>query len=239
MGPNPGNARAHHPSGRARGWAWWLLLPLGAVAVVLVVLLVGNVVTGNGATLWPARDPITRTCPTVDDNASTLTVDDRVHNGGLSYPLLEGRWWEPEVNPDVPFGRGVTEQFAETEVKFLGSWGASVVVGELSAGDGFFTPRDGAERLVSCVIGIFYRDALIARTDQRNAALKVDGHDGWLIRTHLTFDLSDIGAKGERLTVIVVDLPDNRSGVFLTSVPDNAPELLRDADTAQAGLRVD
>lgn len=209
------------------------------VALVLVVLLVTNVVTGGGVTLRPGGDPVLRSCPTADADDPELSVDDRVHNAGVSYPTLEGRWWEPEVVPDFPFGLGVTEQFAETETKFLGSWGASVIVGELASGDGFFTPHDGAERIVGCVTGIFYRDALIERADARNMATSVDGHDAWLIQTHLTFELDDIEAKGERLTVIVIELPSNRTGIFLSSVPDNASELLADADAAQAGLHID
>ena len=121
----------------------------------------------------------------------------------------------------------------------MGSWGASVIVGELASGDGFFTAHDGAERIVDCGTGIFYRDALIERADARNMAISVDGRDAWLIQTHLTFDLDDVKAKGERLTVIVIDLPRNRTGIFLSSVPDNAPELVADADAAQRGLHID
>lgn len=226
------------PRPRRRG----LLVALagaGGVALVLVVLLVTNIVTGGGVTLRPGGDPVLRSCPTADADDPELSIDDRVHNAGMSYPLLEGRWWEPEVVPDFPFGLGVTEQFAETETKFLGSWGASVIVGELASGDGFFTPHDGAERIVGCVTGIFYRDALIERADAQNMATSVDGRDAWLIQTHLTFNLDDIKARGERLTVIVIDLPSNRTGVFLSSVPDNAPELVAEADTAQRGLHID
>lgn len=224
--------------GRSRGLRV-LLIGSSAVALVLVVLLVSNLVTGGGVTLRPGGDPVLRSCPTADAEDPTLSIDDRVHNAGVSYPLLEGRWWEPEVVPEFPFGQGVTEQFAETETKFLGSWGASVIIGELASGDGFFTPRDGAERIVSCVTGIFYRDALIDRIDAQNKEAEVDGRDAWLIQTHLTFDLSDINARGERLTVIIIDLPNSRTGIFLNSVPDNAPELLGDADAAEDGLHID
>lgn len=226
----------HHARSRALRV---LLIGSSAVALVLVVLLISNVVTGGGITLRPGGDPVLRSCPTADAEDPALDIDDRVHNAGVSYPLLEGRWWEPEVVPDFPFGLGVTEQFAETETKFLGSWGASVIAGELASGDGFFTPRDGAERIVNCVTGIFYRDAFIARTDTQNKAAQIDGRDAWLIQTRLTFDLPDIKAKSERLTVIIIDLPANRTGIFLSSVPDNAPELLGDADAAQSGLHID
>lgn len=233
-----GTSAPELPRPRRRGLRV-LLIGSSVIALALVVLLISNVVTGGGVTLRPGGDPVLRSCPTADAADPALSVNDRVHNAGVSYPLLQGRWWEPEVVPEFPFGLGVTEQFAETETKFLGSWGASVIVGELASGDGFFTPHDGAERIVSCVTGIFYRDALMDRTDGQNGAAEIGGRDAWLIQTHLTFDLSDIKAKGERLTVIIIDLPNNRTGIFLSSVPDNAPELLSDADAAQRGFHID
>ena len=79
------------------------------------------------------------------------------------------------------------------------SWGAAVLVGELVAGDGFFTPKDGAAIVVKCVTGTFYGDTEVTRDDQKNAAITVDGHDAWIIESNLGFDVP--GSAGQARVV--------------------------------------
>ena len=38
------------------------------------------------------------------------------------------------------------------------SWVASILVAELMAGDGFYTPEQGAQIVVRCILGKFYGD---------------------------------------------------------------------------------
>ena len=51
-----------------------------------------------------------------------------------------------------------------------------MLVGELVAGDGFFSPKDGAAIVVKCVSGTFYGDSAVTRNDRRNESIQVDGH---------------------------------------------------------------
>ena len=142
----------------------------------------------------------------------------------------------------VAFGRGVLRQYDEVETGDFGrfsSWGAAVLVGELVAGDGFFTPRDGAAIVVKCVTGTFYGDTEVTRDDQKNAATEVDGHDAWIIESNLGFDVPNLQAKHELLIVVIVDTRDGAAGLFFASIPENAPQFVAPARQALAQLRVD
>lgn len=81
-----------------------------------------------------------------------------------------------------------------TEPNSPKGWYASVMVGQLSAGDGFFSPRDGAAIVVKCVTGTFYGNAVVTRDDQRNQAVKVDGHDAWEIESQMHYDVPGVEA---------------------------------------------
>ena len=56
----------------------------------------------------------------------------------------------------MPFGSDVQSQLVPVETNYDGqgsNWVASVLVGELQAGDGFFTPEQGAQIVVKCILG--------------------------------------------------------------------------------------
>ena len=132
--------------------------------------------------------------------------DGRVHAGKLSYPELGSPWSAPEPEGGVAFGKGVLIQSVEIERTPANQrWLAAVLVGELVAGDGFFSPKDGAAIVVKCVSGTFYGDSAVTRDDKRNEAIRVDDHDAWVIESQLGFDVPGIQAKSERLIVVIVD----------------------------------
>ena len=187
--------------------------------------------------------PSSDVCPSADPaSPSPQPADGRVHGGRLSYPTLGAtRGTRRRPSSAVAFGRGVLRQYEEVEPGDFGhfsSWGAAVLVGELVAGDGFFTPRDGAAIVVKCVTGTFYGDTEVTREDQ-NTAIKVDGHDAWIIESNLGFDVPGLQAKHELLIVVIVDTRDGSAGLFFASVPENAPQLVGPARQALASLRVD
>ena len=110
---------------------------------------------------------------------------------------------------------------------------ASVLVGELVAGDGFFSPQQGSEIVVKCIMGVFYDDAEVVRDDKVNKAMKVDGKDAWLVETHLSFDIPNLQAKGETAIIVIVATKPESSSIYYASIPDNAdPQLLNDAREA-------
>jgi hypothetical protein len=115
---------------------------------------------------------------------------------------------------------------------------ASILVGELQAGDGFFTPEQGSQIVVKCILGKFYGDNPVESDVKVNKATTIDGHEGWLVESHLTFDIAGLKTKGETLIVAIVATQD-RSGLYYASIPDTVPDLLPVARTTLEKLRVD
>ncbi len=237
----PGPVPSVAPPRRARGW----LLALAAVliaAVVIVVLVVRSIViAGPGPDPGPTGTPSVDVCPTPRDGTPQPQPNDgRVHAGKLSYPQLGAPWSPPSTETRVAFGKGVLIQSIDIEPMPSGAyWMAAVIVGELVAGDGFFTPEAGAAIVVTCVSGSFYGDSAVTRKDRRNEATRVDGHDAWIVESQLGFDIPGIQAKSERLIVVIVDTGAGTAGLFYASIPENAEQYLAPAEQALEDLTVD
>jgi hypothetical protein len=225
---------------------WWLIV--GAVVLVLAVLVwvaIRNLggVLGTGPST--GTNPSQNVCPkevATTETPAAAPADGRVHGGALSYPQLGSPWSAPTEETRVPFGRDVLVQTVtiEPNYKANASWVASVLVGELIAGDGFFSPQQGSEIVVKCIMGVFYDDAEVVRADKVNKATKVDGKDAWLVETHLAFDIPNLKAKGELAIILIVATKADSSSIFYASIPDNAdPQLLTDARSAMSNLRVE
>jgi hypothetical protein len=238
--PVPGQASGLAPR-RRRAWGWFVALAVIVIALVVIAVLVVQRVLPNGGTPGvPAGQPSSTVCPKPDNGTpEPQPGDGRVHAGKLSYPELAAPWSAPEPEGGVAFGKGVLIQSVEIENTGTQKWLAAVLLGELVAGDGFFTPKDGAAIVVRCVSGTFYGDSAVTRDDKRNEALEVDGHDGWVIESQLHFNVPGIKAKSERLIVVIVDTGTGSAGLFYASIPENAENLLPPARDALAALTVD
>lgn len=235
----------NQPQQRRTPVGWWL----GIAAVVLVLgVIAWFAIRGLGGIFGggndPGSNPTQNVCPkqvatTVSPEAAPN--DGRVHGGRLSYPQLGSPWSSPQVEDRVPFGRDVLTQTVTIEQNYKpgSNWVASVLVGELVAGDGFFSPQQGSEIVVKCIMGVFYDDAEVVRDDQVNKASTIDGKDAWLVETHLTFDIPGLQTKGELAIILIVATSDAASSIFYASIPDTAAELVPDARAAMKGLKVD
>lgn len=221
------------------GWVLALLAVLVALAVV-VALVVLRVTQAPTRSTGPGGAPTTAVCPAQESQTpQPQPPDGRVHGGKLSYPMLGSPWSPPEPEYRVAFARGVLRQSVVVERAGSQEWLAAVLVGQLSAGDGFFTPEDGAAIVVTCVSGTFYGDSEVTRDDRRNEALTVDSRDAWVIESQLRFDVPGVQAKSELLIVVIVDTGDGSAGLYYASIPENAPQLVAPARAALAALKVD
>ena len=242
--PTAAPLRGSRPAGgrRHRGALAWLLA-LAAVLTVLVVVVVVSVqrVAGDAGSGSGVRgQPSTPVCPEeVRGGPEPQPEDGRVHAGKLSYTRLRAPWSAPVPESGVAFGRGVLLQSVEIERSGNRTWLAAVLLGELVAGDGFYSPKDGAAIVLRCVSGTFYGGSAVTRDDQVDRALTVDGHDAWVIESQLGFEVPGIRARSERLIVVVVNTGTGTSGLFYASIPENAPQLLQPARDALASLTVD
>ena len=220
-------------------------MPHGLIIVIAVIAVraiggSGGLAGGSGGS-QPSQD----VCPTSSaspSNDQPDPSDGRVHGGPVSYPRLADPWSAPEADPRVPFGTDTQKQYVMDQQYYDGSrsWVASVLVAELMAGDGFYTPEQGAQIVVRCILGEFYGNNPVTSNVKVNEATTIDGHDAWLVESQLSFDIPGLIAKGELLIVAVVSAGESgTAGLYYASIPDTQPELVQPARDALAALQVD
>ncbi|MGI3782381.1 MAG: DUF2510 domain-containing protein [Janthinobacterium lividum] len=232
---------------RRSGVGWWVgagvvLLVLVVVAVLAISRATSGGTAGGGASGQASSDQ----CPPQGSDSPSAVPsgpnDGRVHGGPVSYPLLPAPWEAPTGENRVPFGVNVLSQNVTVEQNYdgrLSNWVASITVGELQAGDGFFTPEQGSQIVVRCILGAFYGKNQVNSDVIVNKATTIDGHDAWLVESKLTFDITGLQTKGERLIVAIVQAGPDRSGLYYASIPDTTPQLLQPARDALSQLKVD
>ncbi len=226
---------------------WWIAGAALVIGIIIVGVIAIRAVTGGdtGTTGGPVAQPSQDVCPAAStptaEPSADHPADGRVHGGPVSYPIL-GPPWEPPQPPSnpVPFGSDVQNQWVLDQPNYDGqnNWVASILVGELQAGDGFFTPEQGSQIVVKCILGAFYGDNPVNSNVKVNKKITIDGHDAWLVESQLTFDIVGLKAKGELLIVAIVSAG-NRSGLYYASIPDTKPELVQPARDALEQLQVD
>ena len=225
---------------------WWIGgIALVIVIVVIAVIAIRAVTSGTDIATPPGGGgPASQdTCPPERSETPQPEADPndgRVHGGPLSYPTLGAPWGPPEPDPRVPFGTDVLYQAVIVEPNYAGDgnhWVASVLVAELQAGDGFFTPEQGSQIVVKCILGKFYGNAQVNSDVQKNEATTVDGREAWIVESQLSFDIPNLKTKGERLIVVIVSAG-ARSGLYYASIPDTRPELVKPARDLIGQLKV-
>lgn len=226
---------------------WWI----AAAALLAVIVVIGVIAiraiggstgttTGDDTRVQPTQD----VCPTSTAEPTTGQpdpADGRVHGGPVSYPRLGAPWGAPQPDNRVPFGRDVSKQDVMDQQNYDGqgsSWVASILVAELMAGDGFYTPEQGADIVVRCILGAFYGDNPVTSDVQEDKATTIDGHEAWLVESKLSFSIPGLTAKGELLIVVVINAGES-SGLYYASIPDTMPELVSPARESLANLKVD
>jgi len=240
-----GSAYAGYPATRKKTpLGWWLAVGALLLVVVVVAVFVVRGLGGSSVTpTAPSGQPSENACPQqVPETTPPLTqpADGRVHGGKLSYPRLGSPWGAPQGETRVPFGSDVASQEVMVEQNYSGteSWVASVLVGELQAGDGFFTPQQGAQIVVKCILGAFYGDNEVQSNVKVNRKATIDGHDAWLVESQLSFDIPNLVTKGELLIVAIVSTG-STAGLYYASIPDTVPQLVQPARDALRDLKVD
>jgi Protein of unknown function (DUF2510) len=228
---------------------WWIAGGALVIVIIVVAVLAIRAVTGGdtGTTGGgPVGQPSQDFCPPENtaspDAPVTHPADGRVHGGPVSYPLLGSPWGPPQGPPNpVPFGTDVQTQMVLDQLNYDGqgnNWVASILVAELQAGDGFFTPEQGAQIVVKCILGAFYGNHPINSDMKVNEKTTIDGRDAWLVESQLTFDIPNLEARGEYLIVAIVSAG-NRSGLYYATIPDTLPELVQPARDTLKQVQVD
>ena len=225
---------------------WWIAGTALVIVIIVVAVIAIRAVTGGdtGTTGGPVAQPSQDACPpqsTASPEPGNHPADGRVHGGPVSYPMLGPPWGAPQSETRVPFGSDVQSQLVPDQIDYDGNganWVAQILVGELQAGDGFFTPEQGAQIVVKCILGAFYGNNPVNSKVKVNEKTTIDGHEAWLVESQLTFDIAGLKAKGELLIVAIVSAG-NRSGLYYATIPDTKPELVQPARDALEQLQVD
>ena len=225
---------------------WWIAGTALVIVIIVVAVIAIRAVTGGdtGTTGGPVAQPSQDACPpqsTASPEPGNHPADGRVHGGPVSYPMLGPPWGAPQSETRVPFGSDVQSQVVPDQINYDGNganWVAQILVGELQAGDGFFTPEQGSQIVVKCILGAFYGNNPVNSNVKVNEKTTIDGHEAWLVESQLTFDIAGLTAKGELLIVAIVSAG-NRSGLYYATIPDTKPELVQPARDALEQLQVD
>jgi len=226
---------------------WWIAGAALVIVIIVVAVLAIRAVTGGTTetTGVPPGQPTQDVCPPQNTASPEAPVshpaDGRVHGGPVSYPRLGPPWGAPQSDNRVPFGTDVQSQVVLDQANYDGqgtNWIAQVLVAELQAGDGFFTPEQGSQIVVKCILGAFYGNNPVESDVKVNEATTIDGHEAWLVESQLTFDIPGLKAKGEYLIVAIISAS-HRSGLYYATIPDTLPELVEPARDVLKNLQVD
>lgn len=119
------------------------------------------------------------------------------------------------------------------------SWVSSIMVAPLLSGEGFPSTKSAAELILKCVVGIYYDNTNVQRSDTLSKAHPVNGHDGWLIESELSFSIPGLNATSETVLLAVVQVDGTKYSLFYASVPNTSADRLPEVRAALADLRVD
>lgn len=249
-GPEDGTATAPPASARRSGRTWWVIALAALVTVGVVIWLVVRFLPEQLGVDNPWDTPgghsSASLCTAGVQNstaAAQTTVDGRLTAGHLSFPIFGDPWDPPSGDNRVPFGTYAVMQESLDQADYDGTtghnWVSSMLLSDLISGDGFANSRAAAETVMKCVLGLYYGDYQVERGDISAQAHSVDGHDGWLIESQLSFNIPGLKATGERVLLMVVQTDSDSFGLFYASVPNTQPDRLVDARKALAELRVE
>jgi len=235
----------------SRSTVGWVV---GIAAVVVVGLFawaffgMGTPIPGaNPSPRVPGGESSADICPQPATNSTAspapIQSDGRIRAGNLSFPQLGDPWGPPRVDNRVPYGDFGAEQTALDQAGYDGSsghdWVSSIMVAPLLSGEGFPSTRSAAELIMNCVVGIYYADNNVQRADTSSKAHPVDGHDGWLIESVLSFSVPGLNATSETVLLEVVQVSGSKYSLFYASVPNTSADRLPDVRAALADLRVE
>ncbi len=236
------------PTRRRSTLAWWLVAGAAVVAVVVAITFIVGGMGGGIVPGLPETNPSStyspNICPQRSDQTAAPSIAPEtgwISSGSLAFPAMSGEW-QTQYDNRVPWGSLAMEQIVLVQASYNGNdgndWVASALVSDLYVGDGFASTQVAAQTVLKCVLGIYYSDTTVTEKQISSAAHDVDGHNGWLIETQLSFDIPGLETKGERVLLLVVQTGTDDYGLFYASIPDTRSDLLPDARQAMAGLKV-
>ncbi len=249
------------PDGKPRTLLWFGLAAGGALAAGIAVILVlvstgffgGSTRSGVGpfGGIQPpaSRPPLARLCPPPSGSPEAQRVGagtaraagDRPQRRHL-LPQLPTPWKAWDRGPwtrgtlGVEFEQGyyfVTENYSG------GTYLASVLSGKVPAtvGDSLSLDLECAGRQVSEDVRNSYYPLPNAKEQTRSEQTTLGGRPAWVSTFHLTFQADGLKARGETVSVVLVDVGRPDAAVLYISIPDTHEELTPQIETIISSVR--
>ena len=182
-------------------------------------------------------------CPAVSQPSSTsppILRSGRVQVGKVSYPTATAPYEPVDTAEYVPFSNLVGSQRASVEPSTANSmgWESVIALARLSSVDGAWGSARAAEVVSQCSLSQIWRGIDYQPKVSRDEAFTVDGHEGWIRITDLSFSVPGVRTTSEAQTVVVIQV-DDESYAYLSYLPGSAPELKALVDASREGLQVD
>ncbi|MCC2593480.1 DUF2510 domain-containing protein [Tessaracoccus sp. OS52] len=165
------------------------------------------------------------------DDRSQIGPDGRIHGGGLSFEAV--RDWR-NIPVYLPW---LYDHNSQTR-SITGTWMSNLSVGAVLKEEGFTSPRQSAESIMSCMSTSLLYDGFTGREDLSNEAFSLDGAQGWRITANVYVD-NQGPIRGDVVDVIVLDLGEaDRFSVFISCATIDDRDNLSEVAAATESLRV-
>lgn len=163
-----------------------------------------------------------------------------ITGGGLQVPMPSGFVAALDQGLAFTFADGVYAPSKVIEQGATSGWVAVYALGGLNRGNGFDSPRQAAETVVSCITqsAAFYKD-LSGSTELDSAETVVDGNPAWELTQEIRIDNPELTVEGDIAKIVVVDTGDPTSyGLFVSVVPIGDQAMIDQQDAAVGKLKV-
>jgi hypothetical protein len=233
---------------------------IGGVAAFVLLGVVGYVAASSGddedttsasepapaastrapASPEPTTSPSSRPEPAPSTTPAEPTRPDDLQAGPhLMYSLLSSPWrLDPAATNAL---NAVVAQTTVTEPNYRDGhdWLALAAVGPASPE--LYDRNDlaaSAQEIATWFADNNFVGAEITSETRSRTPFEVDGRKAYLLEQHLSYHIEGLRSTGETVYVAVVDLGNGQGGMFIGSVPDTHPQLVKDVQDAIESLHV-
>ncbi len=163
-------------------------------------------------------------------------------HSGLSYPRLAAPWQVPTKKNRLGTPGWSGQQILVTERHAGQLWYGQLLTGTLHPGMMSAYQGPKSVKNVAGLVAQGYEAQYYAFPHKTaplaSQELRVDGHEGWVIASYLTYQRSGVRATGEVVATAVIDTGRKTPAVVFASMPNTHKQRLPDVNEFLGGLKV-
>ncbi|WP_350277117.1 hypothetical protein [Kribbella sp. HUAS MG21] len=227
-----------------------LIVGGGVALVLLVVTAIVLLTNGDDTTADPGPSPTQTASPTPTNQSSIKpgqSKNPKLHEGierissdAISFPRRNPPWSDHKLF--VPETRNAGGQRILLQRDAAGTrddWSADIFVGGLGTGSGFNgDPKATAATVSTQLQRTMYGDIPVTFKTIANGAVKRSEKAGWFYQQTVTAKSAAVPNRVLTLTVAVFDLGDGTAVAYVSSIPNDRPDLKTAAAEAFKGIQV-